>query len=202
MEIVGVLDEKGEVKKWEGHVVRLAKAKERLEAEKKPLDKLTTNEIESIVDPKEREVIRKHLETHGGDVKKAFADYTNHPRIKTRSGERYIHRVRIKDILNRVVKRDWGDGKKFQFSVANGDTVELELPESGKSLYSVRSIYPLKQGGRLYHGLRLAPLQDARKLDDIKKDNKIIHALVEPLRKLNCRKVVVSPLGEIRYAND
>lgn len=98
-----------------------------------------------------------------------------------------------------VIKRDWGEGLRFVFSLAKGDVVEINAPDSSRSLYDVRSIYPVQQR---YHGLRLAPLRDARKAEEIKKAGDTKEALVEPLRKLDCRKVVVTPLGEVRYAND
>ncbi len=136
MEIIGVLDECGQIKKWEGQVVSLPEAYRRLKA-KEP-----------------------------------------------------------------VIKKDHGSGKKFLFSLSNGEVVELDENEERRVQYVVRTITAFKVNGKLYHQVKLSPLNDARKLEDIQKDKKLIGALVEPLRKLNCRKVVITPLGEVRYAND
>lgn len=136
MEIIGVLDENGAIRKWEGQVVGLPEAYRRLKAKES------------------------------------------------------------------IIRKDHGDGKKFLFSLANGEVVELDENEERRGLYVVRTITSFKDKGRLYQQVKLAPINDARKLDDIKKDKKLVSTLVEPLRKLNCRKVVITPLGEIRCAND
>lgn len=127
MEIVGVLDENGGIRKWEGQVVGLPEAYRRLKAK----------------------------ET--------------------------------------VVKKDHGTGKKFLFSLSNGEVIELDDKDGQRRLYVVRRIPQSLQ-------LRIVALNDARKLADI--PLKDMQPYPETLRKHNCRKVVITPLGEVRYAND
>lgn len=127
MEIVGVLDEKGEVNKWEGHVVSLYEAKKRLRAKEE------------------------------------------------------------------VVRRDHGDGRKFLFSIANGEIIELDDENKTRRLYVVRTVPQSKQ-------LRIVALNDARMLKVIPKAG--LTPVPETLRTKNCQKVVITPLGEVRHAND
>ena len=92
-----------------------------------------------------------------------------------------------------VIKKDFGVGKKFLFSVAGGEIIELDNHEGDRSLYVVRTVPKSKW-------LYFVPINDARKLRDIGK--KGLTASPERLRKQNCKKMVVTSLGEIRYAND
>lgn len=93
-----------------------------------------------------------------------------------------------------VVRRDYGDGKRFVMSLAVGDTVMLETGNSGPSLHIIRS---LSKGLIEY-----VTLNDARKKEEIKKEKQWRANPPNTFRKWNCRKVVVTPLGEIRWAND
>ncbi len=52
------------------------------------------SDIENIVDPRVRDIIREHFEREGSDAKRAFEDPTNYPRLHEDGPP--IHRVRIK----------------------------------------------------------------------------------------------------------
>ncbi len=94
-----------------------------------------------------------------------------------------------------IVNRIFGEGKTFLFSIAGGEIIELDDLDNSenRSLYVVRTVPKSKQ-------IYFVPVNDARMLKDIGK--KGLTAPPETLRKRNCRKVVVTPLGEVRNAND
>ncbi|MDA8172916.1 MAG: type II CRISPR RNA-guided endonuclease Cas9 [Nitrospiraceae bacterium] len=95
-----------------------------------------------------------------------------------------------------IIKRDHGEGKEFVFSLAGGEVIELDGKDK-RELYVVRTI-TRASNGRIFY----ARLNDSRKIDDMKKSHDFFSALMEPLRKMKCRKVVVTPLGKVRRAND
>ena len=93
-----------------------------------------------------------------------------------------------------VVNHNFGEGKAFLFSLANGDIIELDsLSGQKRELFVIRSIPKDKH-------IRFVPINDSRKLDDIGK--KGFTLMPNPMKKRNCRKVIVTPLGEVRNAND
>ncbi|MEW6202934.1 MAG: type II CRISPR RNA-guided endonuclease Cas9 [bacterium] len=93
-----------------------------------------------------------------------------------------------------IINRDQGEGKKFLFSLACGETIQLE--KDGKvGLYVVRSVPASKQ-------IFYVNINDSRKKNDIIKSKDWFSGCLEPLRKLNCRKVLITPLGEVLKAND
>jgi CRISPR-associated endonuclease Csn1 len=98
-----------------------------------------------------------------------------------------------------VVRRDHGPEKRFLFSLCGGDTIELDS-EGSRQLYVVRSTSPA--GGGRYVLVEFVRNNEARNVGHIKKGGEWSKALLDPLRERNCRKVVVSPLGEVRAAND
>ena len=94
-----------------------------------------------------------------------------------------------------VVQRDHGDGKRFVCSLAGGEIIELDEENGTRGLYVVRTV-------RTDNRIEFVAITDARKKEDIKKAGAWMTAMLEPLRKRNCRKVSVTPLGELRRAND
>jgi hypothetical protein len=100
-----------------------------------------------------------------------------------------------------IVRRDHGPGKRFVFSLAGGEIVELNAEESRKGptsaagLYVVRTVTVTKQG-RV--GLEFAGINDARKKADIQAGRAWGRSDIGPLQARDCRKVVVTPLGEVR----
>ncbi|MBI1357682.1 MAG: type II CRISPR RNA-guided endonuclease Cas9 [Acidobacteria bacterium] len=103
-----------------------------------------------------------------------------------------------------VVEKDHGKRTKFKFSLAPGETIELQEPQGEPRLYIVRSISQERTSG----GRRPAPIvefvdvRDARLKKDIKTANAWGKRAVNPLGELGCRKVLVSPVGEVFPAHD
>ncbi|MFH1422586.1 MAG: type II CRISPR RNA-guided endonuclease Cas9, partial [Planctomycetota bacterium] len=95
-----------------------------------------------------------------------------------------------------IVKRDFGEGKEFVCSLAFGEIVELKEPDGTRKLYRVRTVPKMKQ-------LSFVRLNDARKKKDILTSGDWKTSTIDPLfHKLECQKVVITPLGEVRRAND
>jgi len=100
-----------------------------------------------------------------------------------------------------VIRRDHGENKKFVFSLSGGEAIELDESGGNRRLYVVRSVDNKKTG--IY--VKFVHISDARK-QNVKEGNKVIDirqsASVKGLYDRHCRKVVVTPLGEVRSAND
>jgi len=97
-----------------------------------------------------------------------------------------------------VVQRDHGPLVRFKFSLAPGEVIECDDGKDGRALWVSRGVASYESGPRLL----LVPLNDARKKKDILKAGLFWSPFLNPLRKLNPRKVVVSPLGEVTEAHD
>ncbi len=97
-----------------------------------------------------------------------------------------------------VVQRDYGPLVRFKFSLAPGEVIECDDGRGGRALWVSRGVASYENGPRLL----LVPLNDARKKKDILKAGLFWSPLLNPLRKLNPRKVVVSPLGEVSEAKE
>ena len=213
---------------------------------RKPLVSLTVKDIDNIIDPAVRELVR---EAAGGVApSKVFNDPEKLPvypggkgkprtikKVRIRKaqstlqmgkggGARYVaagsnHHIEIietKDkrgnptwegaVVSRheamqrkrrgvpVVQRKHGNDKIFVYSLCGGDAVELNGSED-REFYIVRKISGYASGSKV---MSFVPLTDARKVKELKFLNKT----PDPLRKTACRKVIIGPLGEVRYAND
>ena len=90
-----------------------------------------------------------------------------------------------------VVHQESTERRRFLFSLSGGEIIELTR-NGVANLFVVRSI-------EATGNIRFAPVKDARTLKEIGK--KGLTALPEPLRKQGCRKMVVTPLGEVRTDN-
>ena len=97
-----------------------------------------------------------------------------------------------------VVQRDFGPHARFKFSLSPGEVIECDDGKGGRSLWVSRGVASYESGPRLL----LAPLNDARKKKEILKAGLFWSPFLNPLRKLNPRKVVVSPLGEVFEAKE
>lgn len=86
-----------------------------------------------------------------------------------------------------VVQRDHGPLVQFKFSLAKGDTVELQAEDGQKSLWVVRKI-----GAQV----SLIPTNDARRIE------KYFSPRINGLFKRHARRVIVSPIGEVTEAHD
>jgi CRISPR-associated endonuclease Csn1 len=91
-----------------------------------------------------------------------------------------------------IVRRDLGPDRKFVLSLAGGEIIELD-DGAEKRLYRIRTVPQSKQ-------IYFAAINDARTLKDMGK--KGLTAMPGSLQERHCRKCVVTPLGEVRYAND
>ena len=92
-----------------------------------------------------------------------------------------------------VVKREFGDQRRFKFSLAWGELVEMEIEKGKREVFVVRSVF--KQ-------MAFARVKDARLKKDILASGDWVTKLPNPLRAAKCRKVFLTPFGEVRYAND
>ncbi len=93
-----------------------------------------------------------------------------------------------------IVKREFENDEKFLFSLANGEIIELDGPDNkSRALYVIRTIPQSKQ-------LYFVPINDARKSGDIGRTG--LTAIPNALKSRNCKKMLVTKLGEVRFAND
>jgi CRISPR-associated endonuclease Csn1 len=95
----------------------------------------------------------------------------------------------------------------FLFSLASGDLIELDA-DGGRGLFAVRTV---SQSGAAQPRVEYVGITDARKAGDLRKSAKNRDAgeaqarsapVLNTLAGLHCRKVIVTPLGEVRYARD
>ncbi len=86
-----------------------------------------------------------------------------------------------------VVQRDHGPLVEFKFSLAKGDTLELQEGYGQKALFVVRKIGPQ---------VSLIPINDARRIE------KYFSPRINGLFKRHARKVTVSPLGEVSESHE
>ncbi|MCX7703768.1 MAG: type II CRISPR RNA-guided endonuclease Cas9 [Planctomycetota bacterium] len=96
-----------------------------------------------------------------------------------------------------IVKRDHGPDKKFIFSLAKGEIIYLkgDKPYMGEGLYRVTTVPQSKQ-------IVFKHINDARPDKNIPTLKRGRTARLDTLREMECQKVVVTPLGEVRNAND
>jgi len=109
-----------------------------------------------------------------------------------------------------VVQCNHGPGKRFVFSLAGGEIIELDAEHKEKDacggeqqrsrqLYVIRTVTENQKG---YKQVEFAGINDARMKNDIKKGGAWGTAMIDALRRRHCRKVLVTPLGQVRWAND
>lgn len=98
-----------------------------------------------------------------------------------------------------VIQRDHGPGMRFVFSLAPGDTLQLPRATKEPRLAVVRSVSQARSGAM---EVALVDVNEARKKADIRAAKQWFRPNPNALRKLSCRKVLVTPLGEVRPAND
>jgi CRISPR-associated endonuclease Csn1 len=93
-----------------------------------------------------------------------------------------------------IIKRDQGEGNKFLFSLAINESVSMKNDEGNDDLYIVQKIGQNKQIFFYRHN-------DARPKADIQKKSPCSR-YPESLRKSGAKKILITPLGDIRWAND
>lgn len=98
-----------------------------------------------------------------------------------------------------VIDRTHPDGGKFLFSLCGGDVIALKEDEGdNERLFVVRTIKKSSGNARLEY----VSITDARKKEQIISNKNWYSGMMEPLRKKGCRKMNVTPLGEVIPAND
>ncbi len=91
---------------------------------RKPLAALTANEIENIVDPTIRKLVKAKLDEKGGDPKKLFAAEANLPRLQTKDGRQIpIRKARIRKAVSGLAI---GRGSRVRY-VAPGSNHHMEI---------------------------------------------------------------------------
>jgi len=88
---------------------------------------------------------------------------------------------------------------KWRFSLSSGELAELDGGDGKRKLFSIRTVSVSQNG---YIRVAYAAANDARLKKDIIAAKEWQEVGLNTLARLNCRKVIVTPLGEVRYAND
>lgn len=220
---------------------------------RKPLAELNISQVEKIVDPAVRQLVREKLHELGEkEPNKAFKNVENLPVMYKKDntvnsvikkvrisrslqtiiigeGEKQKnvvtganHHMEIMEVLNEdgtvqkwegyvislleahqrilnnkpVIKRFSNKHRRFVFSIACGDVLEVEEANNCKrELFVVRTVPKSTQ-------ISMVPLSEAREKSEIKENRNWETAYPETLRKMKCKKYIVTPLGERRRAND
>jgi hypothetical protein len=105
--------------------------------------------------------------------------------------------VRRKQKGEPVVKRDFGEGKEFLFSLRKGDSIMMENENGIDTLFVVCGISQFTSGAIV---LDFRANTDARPITKIPRQGRT--KTPDVMRKANARKIVITPLGEVRWAND
>lgn len=159
----------------------------------------------------------KKIPIHNVKVKRMFATYFE---MGSEISKRYVqssenHHIEIFEDLNtgkwdgkvismyeayrrksnkeNIINKKHGDNKKFIFSLHCGDIIELN-EDNIKYLFVVRVIAGNNKQ------IRFSKIEDARLLKNIPATGNT--ALPDSLRQRGCRKLIVSPIGELQYSND
>ncbi len=103
-----------------------------------------------------------------------------------------------------VVQKDHGPHGRLAFSLAQGEAVELDSGTDGKrTMCIVAKVTQRGEGKRARATVGIVPANDARMSTSKAGDARDLkEPSPEVLRKANCRKVLVTPLGEVRRASD
>ncbi len=223
---------------------------------RKPLEKMSGNDVKNIVDPQVKKAVQEKLKELGKEDTKLFQESQNLPCLTAKDGrkipikkarikksaspmtvgagprERHVspgsnHHVEIFEVKDKkgkvkwdgevvsrfeamkrkkekqpIVKRDHGPDKKFIFSLALGEVIKIDEENGKRGLYVIRSVFSNINKDKKSPRLAFVKINDARLKKDIKQAGDWKTSFLEPLRKLNCRKVSVDPLGRVRPAND
>lgn len=217
---------------------------------RKPVNALSGPEIEAIVDPAVRRVVKARLAELGGEPKKAFAKPEDCPWLETKDGKRVpIRRVRLRkkvpvfkigdehrvrhvttdrnhhveivevskngktswdgvvvstfDAVQRrraglpIVKTEHGEGRRFLFSLALNDSVQMKDGEGNLRLFKIIGVSQFSAGAIV---IDFQENRDARQVSKIPRAGRT--RTPDTMRKSEVQKVHITPLGDIRWAND
>jgi CRISPR-associated endonuclease Csn1 len=98
-----------------------------------------------------------------------------------------------------IVQKNHGPDHVFKFSLAQGEVVECDDKQQGRSLFVFRKVTQLTAGGIQ---IGFAPLNDARKAREMQVSRAWLWTTPNTLGERHARKVLVSPLGEVSEAHD
>jgi CRISPR-associated endonuclease Csn1 len=98
-----------------------------------------------------------------------------------------------------IVQKDHGPHHLFKFSLAQGEVVECDDKQQGRSLFVFRKVTQFTVGGIQ---IGFAPLNDARKAREMQVSRAWLWTTPNTLGERHTRKVLVSPLGEVSEAHD
>jgi len=98
-----------------------------------------------------------------------------------------------------VVNRDPGPGRLYKFSLGQGEVVECDSKQEGRSLFVFRKVTQFTKGGIQ---IGFAPLNDARKAREMQVSRAWLWTTPNTLGKRHAHKMTVSPLGEVTEAHD
>jgi CRISPR-associated endonuclease Csn1 len=100
---------------------------------RKPLQNMSADEIEEIVDERIKKAVKEQLERLGAEPKKAFAEKSNHPYLKTKDGRIIpIHKARIRKKVGTLAIGN--EGKKRYVAPGSNHHIEIiaELDGQGR----------------------------------------------------------------------
>ena len=86
---------------------------------------------------------------------------------------------------------------RFAFSLCNGDMIQL-LMDGKVSLFRVRGIFQEKTGSRI----AFVHINDARQIKEIRSSGQYYRMTTNKLMSSGCKKVNISPIGDVTPAND
>jgi len=93
-----------------------------------------------------------------------------------------------------IIRRDFGPGRKFKFSLAEGALIEI-MDNNEKKLFVVRTVPKSLQ-------IMYVPINSAGQQKDLKATGNWLSKTPNTLFQAGGRKVILTNLGEVRYAND
>lgn len=96
-----------------------------------------------------------------------------------------------------IIRRDDGNGTRFLFSLSQNDIVQMRDIEGQLQLYRVTGMSQFTNGTIQ---LSFQLVNDARQISKVPKEGRT--RTPDRMRQSECAKVQVTPLGEIRRAND
>lgn len=102
--------------------------------------------------------------------------------------------ARRKNAKEPIIQRKLAEGEKFLFSLQKGDCIQMNDENGDSKVYRIRGF---ESAGVINY----TAINVAKKVD---KQDKISFGRrkVSYLQSCNCRKVVIHPLGDIRWSND
>jgi CRISPR-associated endonuclease Csn1 len=100
-----------------------------------------------------------------------------------------------------VIQRERADGARFVCSLMGGDvvTVRPDGEKGAEQFYVVRGISTFSSGQT---EVTFSPINDARLIGEQKKAKDLLRTGPDSLRKLNLKKVLISPIGDVYPCGD